>query len=376
MIVPHQEGFQNLVSPMGTALTETQMRLLKRFTRRFVMALDPDTAGQKATMRGLEVARDALDHEGDPVFNARGLLQYESRLKADLRVSTLPDELDPDEIVLRNPEDWSTIIEKARPIIYHVLDTLTENQDIDDPKVKSAIVSQVLPLVKDIADPVERDAYRQHIARTLKIDERALMETSVSRAKPRRTKRSVNEQPAISPPVPIKANDEQDSINRIEKEIIAFLSIAPEQKFTIDQFLRANNLSNLSLDDFIHSENKEIARVVFASLTQDEQEPAEYVVSHIDLSDLPTEFNHPPLPPEKEKQGNEEVRKFEETTRLILQARLISVNQELKEIRFLNESQAETEDQPVWNENMQKRIMDLIKMRGLLDRAFAKPNRL
>ncbi len=47
---------------MGTALTEDQLRLLKRFTRRIVLALDADAAGEKATLRGLEVARQAMDH--------------------------------------------------------------------------------------------------------------------------------------------------------------------------------------------------------------------------------------------------------------------------------------------------------------------------
>ena len=78
VIVVHQEGFQNVVSPMGTALTEIQMRQLKRYTRSFVLALDPDAAGIKATLRGLEVARESLDHSQDLVFDARGLLHNEA----------------------------------------------------------------------------------------------------------------------------------------------------------------------------------------------------------------------------------------------------------------------------------------------------------
>ena len=47
VIVLHQAGFTNTVSPMGTALTEDQLRMLKRFTRRIVLALDADAAGRK-----------------------------------------------------------------------------------------------------------------------------------------------------------------------------------------------------------------------------------------------------------------------------------------------------------------------------------------
>ncbi len=60
VILLHQAGYTNTVSPMGTALTETQFRLLKRFTRRIILALDADAAGEKATLRGLEVARQSL----------------------------------------------------------------------------------------------------------------------------------------------------------------------------------------------------------------------------------------------------------------------------------------------------------------------------
>jgi len=373
VIVPHQEGFENLVSPMGTALAETQMRLLKRFTRRFVMALDPDAAGQKATIRGLEVARGALDHEGDLVFNARGLLHYESRLKADLRVSTLPDNLDPDEIVLRNHDEWKTIIENAQPIIYHVLETLVEGQDIDDPRVKSTIASQVLPLVKDIASPIERDAYRQYIARTLKVDERSLMETSVSNPIKRRKKQKIKGQPSINPPLQAARTSEQENINRIEKEILAFLSIEPEHKYKIDRFLRSNDLSQISLNDFKHTENTEIARIIFDSLSQDKQDPIDYINVHVDLSNFTTEFSHPPLPEDNEKKENAKIRKLEEAARLVMQVRQINTNQEIKELRFLQTDRIDQGNDKSVDKTLQIHMVELIKKRGLLDRALAKP---
>ena len=96
VIALHQAGYENVVSPMGTALTEDQLRLLKKFTRRIVLALDPDVAGQKAVLRGLEAARSAMDREGELGFDARGLLRNEARMQADLRVAALPDDLDPD----------------------------------------------------------------------------------------------------------------------------------------------------------------------------------------------------------------------------------------------------------------------------------------
>ena len=191
VIALHQEGFPNTVSPMGTALTEMQMRQLKRYTRRVVMALDPDAAGIKATMRGLEIARDALDHSEDLVFDARGLLHHESRLQADLRVSTLPQGMDPDDIVRNDPEQWKNIIASAKPIITHVMNTLCQDRDLDDPKTKSQIASQILPLIRDVPDSVERDAYQQQLARLLHVEVGAFQQlTSLSRGKASHKKKS------------------------------------------------------------------------------------------------------------------------------------------------------------------------------------------
>jgi DNA primase len=58
VIALHQAGYENVVSPMGTALTEEQLRLLKRFTRKIVLALDPDTAGQSGAAAWRRAAGD------------------------------------------------------------------------------------------------------------------------------------------------------------------------------------------------------------------------------------------------------------------------------------------------------------------------------
>jgi DNA primase len=120
VIALHQAGFTNVVSPMGTALTEIQLRSLKRFTHRIILALDSDAAWDKATLRGLQIARQALDRESDPVFDARGLLGYEARLQADIRVTTLPEGVDPDEVVKQDPSEWERIVSAAHPIVEHV----------------------------------------------------------------------------------------------------------------------------------------------------------------------------------------------------------------------------------------------------------------
>jgi DNA primase len=108
------------------------------------------------------------------VFDARGLLRHEARLQADLRVTTIPEGMDPDEVVLRDPQEWRKILENAQPIVIHVMETLAAHVIWMMPKVKGEIAAQVLPLIEDVPILFEREAYRQRLARLLRVDERSL----------------------------------------------------------------------------------------------------------------------------------------------------------------------------------------------------------
>ncbi len=166
-----QHGFRNVVAQMGTSLTETQLRLLQRLTKRFVLALDPDAAGAKATLRSLQLARETLDREMEVTFDARGLVQLEGRLKADIRVVTLPEGQDPDKLIRTDPTAWPRLLAEARPVVDYVIRVVAAELAPGDPKAKSAAAAQVLPLIHDIADPVERDHYLGVLGKTLGVDE-------------------------------------------------------------------------------------------------------------------------------------------------------------------------------------------------------------
>jgi DNA primase len=169
-----QAGYRNVVAQMGTALTESQLRLLKRYTKRFILALDADAAGAQATLRGLEVAREALDREMDTRFDAPNLVRNEGRLQADIRIVTLPPGNDPDKIIRADPAQWPELVARARPVVEYVIEVVTADLDMNDGKAKTAAAQQVLPLINDVVDPVEREHYIQLLARTLGIDERVL----------------------------------------------------------------------------------------------------------------------------------------------------------------------------------------------------------
>ncbi len=201
-----QLGYQNMVAQMGTALTERHLQLLKRYTKRFVLALDADAAGAKATLRGLQVARETLDHDMEVRFDARGLVRHEARLQADIQVVTLPEGHDPDKILRTNPAQWPQLLAQAKPVVAYVIEVLTADLDMNDAKGKTAVAQQVIPLIKDIQEPVERDHYWQLLARTLHIDERSLRQVQLPQpARPPRQRGAIEtpQQGALNlPPEP------------------------------------------------------------------------------------------------------------------------------------------------------------------------------
>ena len=158
----------------------------------------------------------------------------------------------------------------------------------------------------------------------------------------------------------------------VEREILSHLIKLPESKYKIDRFLRSSKLNHLTDSDFSSTENQYIAKIIFDSLSQDDLDPVDYITSRMEGESILTEINHSQAPKTLEEEKNSELRQLEEAARLVMQARQLSVNQQIKDFRFLQSSQ-NGENNREQDIVLQGRLLDLIKKRGLLDRALAKP---
>jgi len=369
VIALHQAGFTNVVSPMGTALTEGQLRLLKRFSRRMVLALDADAAGDRATLRGLEIARQSLDREPDPVFDSRGLLTIESRLQADIRVATLPPGQDPDEVIARSPGDWEAIIAGARPIVVHVMETLAKDLDLEDPKAKSRLAAQVLPLVEDVSDPIERDAYRQRLARLLRVDERVLLDWSPRTAGGARSGSRVRrgpESPRFEARTKPGDRAEVSSPDPVETHCLAVLLRRPDLVFRVDRALQEDGLNRLSVDDFHSTEHKLLLQLIEESLNQDHAEPLHYVLNSLSMPLM--ELADHLLEKSSDLDPNDD-RVLEDLVRSFLLLRQRRLRQEIDHLRFLmEEAQAAGDSQAG---EYQHTMVQYAIARSRLDQALA-----
>jgi DNA primase len=369
VIALHQAGFANVVSPMGTALSEQQLRLLKRFTRNMILALDADAAGDKATLRGLSVARTTLDREADPVFDAHGLVRHEGRLDADLRIVTLPAGMDPDEVVARGREAWEEILDGAQTIVDYVLSVLSADRDLEDAKAKAEIARQMLPLIEDVADPVEREAYRQSLARRLRLDERALQGLRPARARPSRAKERSEfsgdslTRPAGSRPSPL------------ETFCLGILLTNPELLYRIDRQLQSLGEGRLAGEDFTSTERQLIFGGVRSALAQDDEEPARHVILSLEepLSELAQvlqqgaadlSLDHPNV-------MEEVMSNFLRLRKRNLESSLLTL--QLQQQSAQDESGPGTEGADDRAKGLMERVRQTAAQRDRLDRALARP---
>ncbi len=155
-LIPFQAGVRNLVASLGTALTENQARLLGRYARRIVVNFDPDSAGQAATKRSLE------------------LLLTEA---FKVNVLTLPDNLDPDEYIrAHGPESYLKLLKGSQPFIDYIVEQAIISHDQTRPTGKVETINAILPYLRLVKDRIERAEQIERIADRLKIDGRLIRE--------------------------------------------------------------------------------------------------------------------------------------------------------------------------------------------------------
>ena len=207
VIAAHQQGTVNAVATMGVALTEKHLSLLKGLTRNLVLALDPDLAGEEATRRGIEVARQAFHRQ----VLMPSFLGATSKLDADISVLSLPEGKDPDEIIRESPQAWQQVVENPQPLMDYLIETLTAKRDLSNPKEVSAACEQLLPILLEIGDDIQKELYLRKLARLVGVTERTLIGMA---AKLQRTPKEKIRSPksmALSPPPALSSGDRLES---------------------------------------------------------------------------------------------------------------------------------------------------------------------
>lgn len=172
VITAHQHGFKNVIAPMGTSLTEKQIGIIKRLTRKMALALDADAAGEQATLRGLEIARQALREKTSVA--ERDWMGSDTRLEGELKVITIPTGKDPDEVIMNDPEGWIKLVSEAVPVMDYVFRAACSRFDLSSDRGKSAAAAHLLPIISEVPNNIERELFLRRLSRAIGVDEKTL----------------------------------------------------------------------------------------------------------------------------------------------------------------------------------------------------------
>lgn len=236
----HQSGIINTVASLGTALTDSQGKLLKKYAEEVVISYDADSAGQAATDRGLEL----LDDMGCKV-----------------KVLTVPDGKDPDEYVRKNgPDGFKRLADKALSLIEYKIKILRKEIDTSTTEGKIDFLNKVAVIISKLENNVEREMYIKKFAGEYGISEDAMYAEVMKRLKPRGnivTKPAVNHEAAAGNAVNAKEAGDKKLIHE-ERFILSLLCVDNSAYKEIKDKLNANTFSN--------EENRRIANIILERL--------------------------------------------------------------------------------------------------------------
>jgi DNA primase len=274
-LMAHQAGFENVVASLGTALTPAQVAVITRYAKSIVLAYDVDPAGQHAGSIG-----------GAELFKLIGALAAEETgiEITNVRVARLPEGKDPDEVILATPDLWREAVRTAQPIVEFLIDYYATASDVRTARGKSQAVAALVPLLREIRDPVVRDSYLQALGRRTGVDERVLLEAlhspnsaggsmgaggrttdGAGSARAAGTASRFTADAIMSSPDAIDTRAELRALTREEARLLRYLLLVPEQQERVADSLRAQGASLPSTP----------ARELFAAMLDDREKDRE-----------------------------------------------------------------------------------------------------
>ncbi len=157
VIALHQAGFENAVATLGTALTQEQAMVIKRYCDEVVICYDADEAGQKATARAISILRPT------------GL---------NIKILTVPNGKDPDEYIKSHGEQGSArfrlLLDKCGNDVEYRLHKLRMSYNIDITEQKVAFLTEAAKIIATLENRIEQDVYISSLSEELNVEKSAV----------------------------------------------------------------------------------------------------------------------------------------------------------------------------------------------------------
>ena len=281
VITLHQAGIENVVSSSGTSLTTEQIKLIFRYTRNITILYDGDSAGIKASFRGIDMILE------------QGM---------NVKIVLFPDGEDPDSFTRKNrsAEVVDYITKNANNFILFKTNLLLE-ETAHDPIKKAGLIKEIVSTISLIPDSIQRSVYSKECSSLLDISEQTLI-TELNKLLRKKVSKSLEseghpELPEVSPLTIPKQDDEivLDEAEYQEKDIIRLLLNHGSKEFII----KGKNEENEEIDFSVSVAFfiiKDIQAEGFSFKSLIYQQIFEEFVKEIETDNLPNEqfFTHHP----------------------------------------------------------------------------------
>lgn len=156
VITAFQAGIKNVIASSGTALTQAQLQTIARYTKDLTFCFDSDSAGIAAIQRAIEIA---------------------TKQDFNIKVAVIPEKFkDLDEMVLQDSDSAKRMLENSVSVYEFFLHASLKQYNKNDPIDKKKIASELVPIYKNIKNPITRDHFIKRLAEILEISETALIQ--------------------------------------------------------------------------------------------------------------------------------------------------------------------------------------------------------
>ncbi len=237
MIMPFQHGYSNFVAVKGSALTNEQLMLLKRYTDKITLMMDADPAGIESIKRGIDEA-EKFDFE--------------------IRVVMIDYAKDPDEALKKDPAQFKKLIAKPIPIYDFLIETAQKKYPEESAFAKKKIGEEVIPMVEKIGNPIVRTFYIKKLASILEVSE-VTVENLISQLKRKKKQLSLNK---IKYNKPVEDSRELT----IDKYILSVVFQSEDSKEIYHKFFNI-----LKPEYFLHPSYEKISRFFFDEIEENKK---------------------------------------------------------------------------------------------------------
>ena len=236
----HQRGIDNAVASLGTALTEAQGRLLKRYKSKIIIGYDADSAGQGATMRGLEILQN---------------------LGYDIRILQIEGAKDPDEFVVKyGSGKFEIYLKNAISLVEFKVKNLKQNLDLNVTNDKIKFLQETCKILAKTKSKFEKEVYIQKISETYGISKEAIFaELNKLEYANSKGEKILDRQGTIRKVNP-KMQKEDTSAGTLKENLMILLLLNEGQE------VYKKIKDNISPEDFKNELNKKIVKILYEEL--------------------------------------------------------------------------------------------------------------